>query len=357
MKKALINHKEIIFIVIASVIAGFIAKVPAIFSVDEEFYYPRNIGFIVFPALSAYFAWKNRLSWVKMAAVATLFIVGAVFINTRPNVENDTLILSCIHLILLMWATLGFSFVGEFTNNSVRRMGFMKYTGDLAVMMALIVIAGGILSGITLALFKIIGYEIGEFYFENIAIYGLVAAPIVATYLIQTNPQLVGKISPLIARIFSPLVLVMLVIFLTAIAFSGKDPFNDREFLLIFNVLLIGVMALIFFSASDSETREISKSGKWILFLLSAITVAVNGVALSAILFRITEWGFTPNRAAVLGANILILINLILVSINILKVITGRSEPEAVGKTISKYLPVYVIWTAVVTFLFPFIFG
>jgi len=357
MEKSLTKYNEIIFIIIASIIAGFIAKIPAIFSIDEEFFYPRNIGFIVFPALSAYFAWKNRLSWVKIATVATFFIAGAVFINTRPNVENDTLILSCIHLVLLMWAVLGFSYVGEFANNSVRRMGFLKYTGDLAVMMALIAIAGGILSGITLALFKMIGYEIAEFYFENIAIYGLVAAPIVATYLIQTNPQLVGKISPLIARIFSPLVLIMLVIFLPAIAFSGRNPFNAREFLLIFNVLLIGVMALIFFSVSDSENRGVGKFQRWILFLLSVLTVLVNGVALSAILFRISEWGITPNRAAVLGANILILINLIIVSINILKVITGRSEPDVVGKTISRYLPIYVIWTAIVTFLFPFIFG
>ncbi len=356
MKKTIITHKEIIFIIIASIIAGFIAKVPAIFSIDEEFYYPRNIGFIVFPVLSAYFAWKNRLSWVKIASIATLFIFGAVFINTRPNVENDTLILSCIHLVLLMWAILGFSFVGEFANNSAKRMGFLKYTGDLAVMMALIVIAGGILSGITLALFKIIGYEIAEFYFENIAIYGLVAAPIVATYLIQTNPQLVGKISPLIARIFSPLVLVMLVIFLPAIAFSGKDPFNDREFLLIFNILLIGVMALIFFSVTDSENRGVGKFQRWILFLLSVLTILVNGVALSAILFRISEWGITPNRAAVLGANILILLNLILVLVKLFRAIKFKSELNVVGETISSYLSVYILWATIVTFLFPFIF-
>lgn len=357
MKKTLTDHKEIIFIVIASVIAGFIAKFPAIFSMDEEFFYPRNIGFIVFPGLSAYFAWKNRLSAWKIGIVTSLFILGAIFINTRPNIENDTLILSCIHLILFMWSILGFAFTGDLSNNSEKRMGFLKYTGDLAVMMALIVISGGILSAITLALFNMIGYKIEDFYFQNVAIYGLVAAPVVGTYLIQSNPQLVGKISPLIARIFSPLVLIMLVIFLTAIAFSGKDPFNDREFLLIFNVLLIGVMALIFFSVSDSENRSVGRFQRWILFLLSAITILVNGVALSAILFRISEWGITPNRAAVLGANLLILINLIFVSINILKVITGKSESDAVGKTISRYLPVYVIWTAIVTFLFPVIFG
>ncbi|MEX2568811.1 MAG: hypothetical protein WD431_22910, partial [Cyclobacteriaceae bacterium] len=39
----------------------------------------------------------------------------------------------------------------------------------------------------------------------------------------------------------------------------------------------------------------------WVLLLLSAVTIIVNGITLSAILFRISEWGITPNRAAVLG--------------------------------------------------------
>jgi hypothetical protein len=355
MKKVLNNHKEIIFIVIVSVIAGVIAKIPAIFSVDEEFFYPRNLGFIVFPGLSAYFVWKNRLSAFKIISAATLFLIGAIFINTRPNIENDTLILSCIHLILFMWSILGFAYTGEIFNNSKKRMEFLKYTGDLAVMMALIVISGAILSSITISLFSLIGYTIEDFYFQNVAIYGLAAAPVVGTYLIQTNPNLVGKISPLIARIFSPLVLLMLVIFLTAIAFSGKDPYNDREFLLIFNILLIGVMALIFFSLSDSESISGGKFRMWTLFLLSIVTVAVNGVALSAILFRISEWGITPNRAAVLGANLLILINLILVLIKLYKVITGKSQQDEVGRVISRYLPVYILWTAIVTFLFPYL--
>ncbi|GAB1374555.1 hypothetical protein MASR1M46_14410 [Bacteroidales bacterium] len=63
-----------------------------------------------------------------------------------------------------------------------------------------------------------------------------------------------GKVSPVIAKIFSPLVLIMLLVFLSAMAFSGKDPYNDREFLIIFNALLVGVMAIIFFSVAESSS-------------------------------------------------------------------------------------------------------
>ena len=114
-------------------------------------------------------------------------------------------------MVLFLWTILGFSFVGGTQNNDEKRLSYLKYNGDLVVMTTLIVIAGAILSGITIGLFSIIGLNIERFYFENVVVFGLPAAPIFGTYLTQTNPQLVGKVSPVIAKIFSPLVLAMMV--------------------------------------------------------------------------------------------------------------------------------------------------
>lgn len=350
--------KELILVVIAALLAGFIAKLPAIFSINEDFFYPRNIGFIIFPLLTAYFAWKNKLSNLKIAFIAIAMLAGLLLINFLPDVKkSDTLILACIHLPLFLWSLLGFAFVGEPENKAEKRVGFLKYNGDLVVMTALILIAGGIMSAITVGLFSLIGFKIEEFYFENVAIYGLAAAPIVGTYLTQTNPQLVGKVSPVIAKLFSPLVLVMLVVYLIAIAYSGKSPYNDREFLLIFNALLIGVMAIIFFSVAEGAKSPLGKASIWVLFLLSLVTIVVNGIAFSAIVYRISEWGITPNRAAVLGSNALILINLLLVTTQLFKVLSKRSDLSMVRKKIGLYLPVYLIWAIIVTFIFPLLFN
>jgi uncharacterized membrane protein YozB (DUF420 family) len=149
----------------------------------------------------------------------------------------------------------------------------------------------------------------------------------------------------------------MLVIYLVAIVYSGKNPYNDREFLLIFNTLLIGVMAIIFFSIAEAAKTELRKTEIWIITLLAMVTIIVNGIALSAILFRISEWGITPNRAAVLGTNILILINLFLVTKQLFGVLSKKEAIGSVGKVIAFYLPVYVVWTVIVTFLFPLVFG
>ncbi|AMM50693.1 membrane protein [Rufibacter sp. DG15C] len=349
---------ELRLVLLMALVAGIIAKFPAIFSINEEFFYPRNIGFILFPLLTAYFAWKNRLSTGKIMLMTALTLAGVVFINSLPNVQtSDTLILSCLHMLLFLWSILGFAFVGGPQNDVERRIGYLKFNGDLVVMTTLIVIAGGIMTGITLGLFGLIGFDIAEFYFQNVVVFGLPAVPILGTYLIQTNPQLVGKVSPVIARMFSPLVLVMLVIYLVAIMYSGKDPYNDREFLIMFNALLIGVMAIIFFSIAEGAKSTKSQIEIWVLALLSLVTILVNGIALSAILFRIAEWGITPNRAAVLGSNVLILINLLLVTAQLVRALSKRGDISGVGKTIATYLPIYCLWAIIVTFLFPILFG
>ncbi len=350
------TRSDLVFVIIASLIAGTIAKLPALFAINEDFFYPRNIGFIVFPALMVYFAWKNKLPTPKVVFLAGVTLVGLIFINLLPNVKHsDTLILSCAHLALFLWAALGIAFVGGVQNDSEKRLGFLKYNGDLVVMTTLILIAGGLMSALTIGLFSLIGYNIAETYMQNVGVFGAAAAPIVGTYLTQTNPQLVGKVSPVIAKIFSPLVLIMLIVYSIAIMYSGKNPYNNREFLLIFNALLVGVMALIFFSIAGTSTKSHTEMG--ILLALSIVTIVVNGIALSAIVFRISEWGMTPNRAAVLGGNILILIHLVLVAGKMLRYMLKKAEFSTVGKTIAWYLPVYCIWTIIVTFIFPFLFG
>lgn len=350
--------KELIGVILASLAAGFIAKTPNLFGIDPEYFYPRNIAFIFIPLLTAYFAWKNKIQWKQTAIMAVVMLVSVVYINILPvSAVSDTLILACIHLPLLMWAILGTSFVGNKLGDVHKRLDYLKYNGDLIVMTTLILIAGALMTGLTIGLFSLIGFKIEKLYFEYVGIFGLAGAPIVGTYLTQTNPQLVNKVSPVIAKIFSPLVLIMLVIYLGAIVYSGKDPYNDREFLLIFNLLLIGVMAIIFFSVAENSKTNTKTSAIWILFLLALVTVLVNGIALSAILFRIAEWGFTPNRLAVLGSNLLMLLNLLWVSQQLLKSLTKKTDIAGVGRTIALFLPLYSLWALVVIFLFPLIFG
>jgi hypothetical protein len=219
------------------------------------------------------------------------------------------------------------------------------------------VIAGGILTGITIGLFEAIGINIEKFYFQNVVVIGAVSVPIVATYIIRYYSVLTNKIAPVIAGIFSPLVLLTAVVFLGALAISGKNPYRDRDFLIIFNAMLVGVMAVIVFSISGTSTTKRQKFSEMILFILSIITVVIDVIALSAIFYRLGTFGITPNRMAVLGSNIVILVNLILIIIDLYKVNFRNSSIREVELTVAKYLPVYIAWILIVIFAFPMIFG
>ncbi|HEX5626140.1 MAG TPA: hypothetical protein VFX48_08995 [Saprospiraceae bacterium] len=352
------SRNDLIFFFTASFLAGLIAKIPHFTGMDEDYFYPRNLGFVVFPFLTTYFAWKHHMPVRRLLAVGLLFILSAIYINVLPdNEHSDTLILACMHLPLLLWSALALGFAGDQPDPFKWRLDFLRYNGDLVVMSALILIAGGLLTAFTFGLFSLIDIDIESIYSQYIGIWGLAAVPLVATYLVRNNPQLVNKISPVIAAVFTPLVLATLLVFLVSMLLTGKDPYNDREFLLMFNVLLIGVMALIFFSVSAMPKNTVHKARVVLLLGLSAVTIVVNGIALSAILFRISEWGWTPNRIAVLGSNVLILTNLLEVAYRLFKILRDENEMDGVAKSMTAFLPVYTAWATLVIFLFPLLFG
>jgi hypothetical protein len=291
--------------------------------------------------------------------VAALLLVGALFINWLPSTtDSSTFILSCIHLPLFFWAVLGFVYTGASgLSRWEKRPDFLRYNGDLIILVSIMTSAVMAISGITMGLFSLIGIEIGEFYFQWILVIELSACPLVATYILDNNPQLVSRVSPIIARIFSPVVLVTLVGYLIGMAWASKDPFNDREFLLLFNLLLIGVLAIVFFSLVELPRSASGRGALLITLLLSVVTIVVNAIALLAILYRISSWGFTPNRLAVLGANVLFFVHLVLIAVQLTRQFRSKEVSfSSIEKTISVFLPLYAGWALFVAVVVPLIF-
>ena len=355
------HRLDVIGLIIACTITGFLIKLPGIINLElkEPFYYLKNAGIIVFFGLSLYAIWTNRiLERKKLNIVLVAFLIPVVYINLLPSVhDSNSINLAYMHLPLLMWCIYGFIFINFDTVDKPKRIDYIKYNGDLAILGAIILIAGGILTGITIGLFTAIKVDIKSFYMQYVAVWGLVSAPIVATYIIRNYPTLTNKIAPIIANIFSPLVLITLIAFLVNIPVSGIDLFNDREFLLIFNAMLLGVMGIIVFSISETSIHNKQKFSEMVLFALAAVTLVIDLFALSAIFYRLSEFGITPNRMAVVGSNILIFGNIVIIMIDLYKVNFKNADIKSVEITISKYLPVYMLWTLIVVFGFPFIFG
>ncbi len=351
---------EWIFMILLAFFAGVIAKIPDFFQLDEDFFYARNLGFIVFPFLSIYFLWRHQTVWSKSLLIFGAVTGAAIFINFFPNPEgvqaNQLLVLSQIHLPLFLWSLMGISYLGADPLSLTKRLSYLRFNGELIVLVAIILLSGVLLTAVTIGLFEVIDIHIQDFYMKYIVIWGLAASPIVATYISQNNPGLVQKVSPIIARIFSPLVLITLLCYLIAVIITGENPYQDRDFLIVFNVLLIGVMAIIVFSLAATNQGKKLRWNEWILWILTIVTLIINGIALSAIIFRLSSWGITPNRIAVLGGNLLIFSNLIAICIDLTKVIRNKEDVSTIEKSVASFLPFYFIWTIIVTFIFPLFF-
>lgn len=347
---------ETSIIIILSILAALAANIPLFTGIDEKSFYLRNIGFLFLPMIAIYFTWKESVPLKHTMILIVLLVLSIIYMNILPgDKQSDTILLACIHMPLFIWALPGYAFTGDQFSKYSLRVDFLKYNGDLLVMSTILLLAGGLFTAITVGLFELINISL-ESYIEYIAFAGLASVPVFSTYLIKSNPHLVKNISPIVAKVFTPLVLCMLLIYLGAIILTGKDPYNDREFLLIFNILLIGVMAIILFACAET-TQRADKINMWLLFTLSLVTILLNGIALSAIIFRISEWGITPNRLVVLGANMLVLTNLMMVSYQLFRSIQHGDMLDAVEKNIAIYLPVYWGWTLIVVFIFPLVFN
>lgn len=352
------KKNELLWIGLAVIIAGFIAKIPQFQGVREDLYYERNVSFIFLPLLMIYFIWKKEQALKNIFIPTLVVVISAVYINLLPyNTTNQTNQLAFFHLPIMMWLLLGFIFLGSKIDGFKNGVAYIRYSADLLVMSVVILLSGFLFMAMTMGLFKLIGIDTAYIMQYYILVWGLPAIPIIANYIILNNPQVVNKISPVIAKIFTPMVALMLFLFLFGIIVTGKNPSSDREFLVIFNALLIGVMALNIFSLS-----EMTKKGKQVfqlytILILSCITIVLNSIALYSIITRLLEYGFSANRIAVIGADLLIFIHLILLTRKLFLLNKGHATILEVETTAGKFIPVYFIWTAFICFVLPLIFA
>jgi len=351
------NRNEWWMVICVAAAASIVALVPNFIKIEEDVYYSRNVGLILFGALMAFFIFKQKQVLSSIIVPVVITVASVLYMNLLPNLpKSDSIVQAAIHMPLLLWVVFGYVFMNGGFAKSNSRISFLRFNGDFMVMSGLMLIAGGLFCGITIGLFSLIGIKIEYYFAHYIVPIGLSSAPVVAAFLVQNNNQLVSKISPVIARIFSPIVFVTLFIFIATIIAKGQYPNSNRDFLLLFNVLLVAVMALILFSLTEITKSSDQKMNHWLLLGLSVLTIVVNIIALLSISYRINSYGFSPNRLSVLGADLLILFNLILVSRKLFLIVRGKVGVEEVEKSIAVFLPVYFIWTAFVAFGFPILF-
>ena len=353
--KSSLIQKDFLYMFILAVLAGISTRLLMYF-IQKETIAPINLFFGILPFISAYFVYINKPKKRVTYSIVLLFVVSGVYLNLLPLEYKDSIIMAYLHFPIFLWVLLGLAFTGNDYGKGSARLSYLKFNGEFAILYATMAISGMLLSLLTMQLFTFIGVDISEFYFQNVVLFGAAALSVVGTYLVSRNLKLAKNIAPYIAKIFSPLVFVTLFIYLILVFWVGKNPFLDRNFLIAFNGILLCVLAITIFSITESTATKRKNISDFINAALIILALIIDTVALSAMIFRLSSYGITPNRIAVLGVNILIWVNLFLIMIAYVRYLRSKTGILSVQDAVTKYLPIYGLWAAFVTFSFPLLF-
>jgi len=355
------------FVVWALAVAAALAiKIPALFGLtlqhDAEFY-GRNASLFVLPFLTWYFVWKRRMDPRQRAWLAVPFVAAAVVVNTFPftrgpqQAVSHTEVLSALHLPIALWLFVGIAYLRGRWREGAGRMDFVRFSGELFIYYVLIALGGGVLTGFTMTMFFAIGLKPDWLARDWLIPCGAMGAVLVGSWLVEAKQSVIENMAPVLTRLFTPLFSIVLLVFLATMAWTGRPIDIKREVLILFDLLLAVVVGLMLFSASarDPEAPPNLFDGLQLLLIVSALVVDV--VALAAIASRISEFGFTPNRVAALGENLILLVNLAWSAWLYAAFLRGRRPFRALEAWQTAYLPVYSTWAALVVVLFPPLFG
>lgn len=369
------SRNEPVVVILLAVVAATAIKIPELFGIhfgeDTNIpFYARNFSLFVLPFLAGYFAWKRGLDHLTILGIAAPFVAAVFIVNLMPFVpQGDTEILTVIHLPIALWLVVGVAYTGGRWRDHEPRLNFVRFSGEWFIYYALIAFGGGVLMMFFLFIFESIGLDTSEIAATLLIPCGVMGAVLIGAWLVEAKQSIIENMAPVLTRLFTPLFVILLLSFLMTMLFSGKGIDVEREVLIGFDLLLVVVLGLLLYSISARDTQASPNLFDLLQLVLVVSALLVDAFALWAIAARISEFGFSPNKIAALGLNIILLVNLGWTAVLLFRFIrqnrrrTDGDRPpmssafHRIEHWQTAYLPVYAAWAAVVVVLFPMVFG
>ena len=262
-------------------------------------------------------------------------------------------------LMLLHWPILLFGLTASIwvsKTPGMQRVDFIHHAIQVAIHCAIIVVTGFALTGLTYMLIDVLlGFEYTEELMTHLMTWGASGALVFGHAVWRSHPTALDRILPLIARIFIPLFCLLEVGFLSVYVGKGLAILShDRETLFIMNLLLLAVLMLVILHAAF-ETIQ-SRFNQILLCAIVSLGVVAGLIGIVAIASRLWEFGLTPNRLVVFISNILLIGTLGSLLWSMARN-PSKDSTQTVRLSLNQSLPIFIAWAAVVTFLFPLLFG
>lgn len=357
-------NREALVAVGLALAASVAIKLPELFSLRfggpeaDTSFYARNFSLFVLPFLAVFFAWKRSLDRVGCYRLAVPFVAAVLVVNILPFEPNGhTEVLAALHLPIALWLAVGFAYAGGHWRDHDPRMNFVRFSGEWFIYYSLIAFGGGVLMACTQAVFRAIGIEADAFLQSWVLPCGVVGAVLISAWLVEAKQSVIENMAPVLTRLFTPLFTIMLLVFLVTMIWTGSGIDVAREVLISFDLLLVLVLGLLLYSISARDPQADPGGFDALQLALVIGALLVDTFALWAILSRISEFGFTPNRVAALGENLILLVNLGWSAVLYARFLAKRSSFSPLEHWQTAYLPVYAVWAWVVVVVFPILFG
>jgi len=348
---------EALVIALAAALVIEVARLAAGFPDDKPTWFARNLGLFVLPFLAAYFARRRHLDSRGWVRTAVPFALAAIVINVYPyDADSDTEILVAAHLPVFLWFAVAYPYMDGTIRSHQRRMDFVRFTGEWFIYYVLIALGGGVLMGLTAGIFQPAGVDV-----DRIAHWvlpaGAAGGVIVAAWLVESKQRVVENMAPVLTMLFTPLFAFMLACAAVVYAVTGLGDAFDRDLLSVFDALLVVVLALVLYAMSAREPSTSPNWMDWIQMVAVASALLLDLMVIGSMLARIGDLGFTPNRTAALGLNVVLLVNLAGAALLSGRFLARRSTFHPLERWQTTYLPVFALWAAAVVVVLPPLFG
>ena len=349
---------EAVVFAAGAAIAIQVARLAAGFPDGEEpTWFVRNLSLFVLPFLAAYFARRRQLDTRQWVLTAVPFVLAALVVNLYPyGADSDTEVLVALHLPVVLWFVVAYPYMGGTVRSHERRMDFVRFTGEWFIYYVLIALGGGVLMALTAGILEPTGVDVDRIA-EWVLPSGAAGAVIVAAWLVESKQRVVENMAPVLTMLFTPLFAVMLACAAVVYAVTGLGGAFDRELLSTFDALLLVVLGLVLYgmSARDSSSSPNWLDGIQLVAVVSALVLDV--IVLGAMIARIGDLGFSPNRTAALGLNLVLLVNLAGAGWLSARFLTRRCSLHRLERWQTAYLPVFALWAATVVVILPPVFA
>lgn len=327
-----------------------------IFNINSKF----NLRNIVIIFLSFLFVLIINLSTGFFAAIASI---------ENTELYSQFYYIKYIFSVIIFFIIIALSYNGFQVLNSKTISEFFTFSADILIFAGLI--AGivstvfGIFAAIVIFLIKDIISSLDEKIIFKLILLSISFLSSIFPFLVYiVYRKMKTNISIYLSRILMPFSLLFIFILLILLLMPDISPYDNRVSFILYNIMLAIIVLNMFFIRIDYKSSIFTKA---VYLVLPIIAIIFDILVLTSSLYRLIEYGISPNKITLIGTNLVMLGNLIFITFfNIKSILIIFKKTDdipnikeiTIGDTKSVfYIYIYGIWSFIACFIIPVLFS